>query len=239
MIPKILIGIGVGTGILTLLEIYLTPKQREMISRAAIAAWSWLDDLKRLSFVSWLSRRRFSYWYITLVNCVYYWLYVFYIYPPSTWPDSAADPPGWPGLLFFILLLAVVNLNATVGLNVLRFITSAASGRRVISRAIGQFALFSLPSAGLILGWFFYPATDTGFLWVIQTQLSVILAQIPTLIVVSIIVPLCFAYLATGVLYSAEVIMRGIAGHEKGPLLAISATLTTIGGILKYFWPEK
>jgi hypothetical protein len=70
VIANLIIAVGLCTGFLALLDIFISEKQREKLASVMISIWSALDDAKRASLFDLLRRRNLQLWSAAIVTLV-------------------------------------------------------------------------------------------------------------------------------------------------------------------------
>jgi hypothetical protein len=62
MLTNILIALGASVAILALVDLFMSERQKAILSNFFTAAWSYLDDLRSLPLVDWVKDPRADSW---------------------------------------------------------------------------------------------------------------------------------------------------------------------------------
>lgn len=216
MISTLLLYLGMGVGLLTLLDMFLSNDQKATIERWSIAMWHWIDSVKRLSFMNWFRRRGPR----NLVPIVASFLIVI----------------AFLGLHEIGLVLLYGVVGAIVARLLLELLLRARTRRGFVLRASISLVVPAIPVALFIL---FIQTIDpdSGF-WAINLVIVIVLTLFISLAFafwVIAMLPFVIAVVATIGLSVAEFVARRIAEYPKGPILAASAIFTAAIAIFKIF----
>jgi hypothetical protein len=214
VISTLLLYLGMGVGLLTLLDMFLSDHQKAAIQGASIAAWNWIDNVKQLSFMNWFKRPL----------------------PRNLFPIAAAFLVVIP--VFELKEMDVVLLYGGVGAIVARLLLElllrARTWRAFILRASISLVVPAIPVALLAL---FLNRVDTD-LGPINVLIAVILFLFIWLAFAFwaiAMAPFVIALVAAVALSVAELITRRIAENSKGPILFASAIFSAAMLIFKIF----
>jgi len=234
MLANLMIATGILGGILTLLDIFLSKAQKEAIQRASIKAWDILDELKTLAFLDWLQARRHRFWVRAAVIILAAWGIAWLIIPVALDPEDSkyVGPLFYISVPLILLLMFACAMWATLRLMGYVLRQTDSRSRLIRSVAVGGVVvlLASLTqSEWLRAGRDLSMSGDYWYVRVLVTTLSIVMLFTVMLLVGSIFL----IYLTRALLFFGEWLVRAIAQHEKGPLLALSAAVTAIGAIVK------
>ena len=240
VLANTIIVLSAAIATLALIDLLMTDRQKDTLSNKVLALWSWLDDLRKLSFIDWIRNHR------GLVS-----LFAT-ILPLATLLFATLNEILRFGYHHLSLISgsfgAIVGL--LIGLWLVSFVLRAKPGRQILVRATGALLLAVLPLAVLRPFEIFFgdPLLDALFdalperhaVTVFEAVMGAVLAgKLVTLILLAIwllvVCPLVFAYVATALLYASEQLVRRIAEYRKGPVLALSALCGGIAALLKVF----
>ena len=216
MISTLLLYLGMGVGLLALLDMFLSDHQKAGIQRASIAAWNWIDNVKQLSFMNWFKRPL----------------------PRNLFPIAAAFLAMLP---FFDLhevkgILIDGAVGAVVARLLLELLLRARNWRGFILRASISLVVPAIPVA--LLAIFIRgidPVHDSALGNVLMLFVLFFLMWIAFAFWAIAMLPFLVALVAAAVLSVAEFVTRRIAEYPKGPILAASAIFTAAMAIFKIF----
>jgi hypothetical protein len=216
VISTLLLYLGMGVGLLTLLDMFLSNDQKAAIERSSIAVWNWIDNIKRLSFMNWFRRRVPR----NLVPIVASFLVVI--------PFLGLDQMG--------LVLLYGAVGAIVARLLLELLLRARTRRGFILRASISLLVPAIPVVLFVL---FIRSIDpdSDFVLVNLVIVTVLILFIWLAFAFWAIAMLPFVIaLTAGIgLSVAEFVARRIAEYPKGPVLAASAIFTAAIAIFKIF----
>jgi hypothetical protein len=232
LIANILLVFAVLGGILALADILMSEQQKRNFSDSLVRAWSYLDDLKRLSFIEALRghRARLIYFGTGGLLCVALFLYTALFEGKGSideYVNAIAIIPGAVGLAY-VGFVGPWTLRATRPLPL-----------------FGRLLVFALPA---ILTITFYAAFEHWsnelfraipfglYRPIVLSEIGsamFLIAVLPFLLATAL--PLLFAYVGSIALFVAEIVMRRVAEYSKGPILAGSAICGAVAAALKVF----
>jgi hypothetical protein len=220
-----LIIVGVLTGILGLLDIFLSITQKDKLDERVLVAWDWLSDAQRVSLLGWLLKPSYRVWFLIVATVIA--LLIF----QSVFRDLIDSETDTKKIIAVMLAAELTGL--LVGYAILRHILAQPTKTAPIW-AIGYLALtFAVLLAALEQA--------------VSTVMSNTAENVPlnAWLVLSTATPFIFSFITTvpllvivilqAILFLAEAIVRKIAESPKGIVMAFSGIATAIGGILKAF----
>jgi hypothetical protein len=244
MLPSVwgfTLAVAVAIFVLKVLDVLLSDKQKKWLDDYTLRVWHWLAQAKRKSLLNWLQRHYQSIaWTGVVLVSVY-----------MTWAFEKALAP-LPQVIMIALCIFAVGL--VFGLKIIRVTLAAPTLFRAVIRATIIVVVTLAPAAiffalvqafnGDLIGLVKAYATAAVahqltlglalfalfYLWALI--LCVHLTVIAVIFWVVVALPLLTIYLLTVVLFCCEFIVRRIAEYPKGPILAGSALLGAIAGIL-------
>jgi len=216
VISTLLLYLGMGVGLLTLLDMFLSNDQKAAIERWSIAAWHWIDNVKRLSFMNWFRRRG----------------------PRNLAPILASFLIVIPFLglhqLGLVLLYGVVG--AIVARLLLEFLLRARTLRGFILRASISLVGPGIPVALFVLFiWSINPDHDFLLINLVIVMVLTLFIWLAFAFWAIAMLPFVIALAAAIGLSVAELVARRIAEYPNGPILAASAIFTAAIAIFKIF----
>jgi len=244
VISNAVIFIAVSVFVTTVLDMFLSSKQKTWIEDHLIRLWHFLSEAKQYSLIGWLRHR-----------CgVITWSAVLLATALTGWMFRSALMP-LPQVSALIPALVIFGLGLWFGRKVVRVTLNATSLPWAVSRAsiflIIALAPFTIFAA---IVWLFEPAfrsMATSFATSIATNqgdlgsalfalayvwtyvLSVQWTALALIFWISVAVPLSAIYALTVFTFILEFIVRRLAEYPKGPVLAGSVLLGAVGALLK------
>jgi hypothetical protein len=230
-------------GILALLDLLLSEQQKQMIQDQTIRFWAWLDELKKLRFADWFRNRPARILLGLMAGAIVFTCVNPILLLPVLIMFSFAT--GEAGVfilvpLFIILLILMVLFWLWLGSRIIATLLRPSNKYRVIGRAvIIGVLLLSMP----IVSYLTFERLPENW----GSSLFVYIPLLVTLLFVGFggvfllvywaaaVIPLLFAYTATVLLYTLELVVRRIAEYPKGPILGISAGCAGVAAALKFF----
>jgi hypothetical protein len=220
MLASALIVLSLTVTVLAVLDFLLSEAQKKVVADGAIATWNVLDEAKKLSFTDWLKKPRTNRWLaITFgFSCALYGGAVL---------EFGSPYMGWILILFTsvttFLLFALITLPI--------FSQLLKLDTRVWYMLIAVGVVY-VPCSFLVSpGWPEWPP-PLGYSAIMLVMLFMFLVLFASLM---ISIARILAYVASGVLFAGELIVRRIAEYPKGPIIAISAIFGGLVSLIKIF----
>jgi hypothetical protein len=216
-------------GALKLLDIFLSPEQKEWIENRTLSLWNRLDEWKKMAFSEFVTQNErglivISFLVVLILKATD--AYLFHVHFAEELRNPHLD--YWflfaAGTLYFI---ATVWLGAKLALWALHAKTTK-------SRLI-MLAVLSLPTLPLLI---FLGDAALGFYDLPETiypdifNLAYFTAGLPVFWAVAV-AHLLLIYVAIVFLHIAEFIVRRVAESEKGPILVGSAICAALAALLR------
>jgi multidrug transporter EmrE-like cation transporter len=222
---NIIIGASVFVALLTLVDFFLTERQRESLEDSAIATWDRLDEIKKFPLTEWWREGRVWQWAITLLSCA------IFAYAYSLPHPSGENPIPGPPILSFAVVMATAIIIARWTIDYLLPMLSPPPVSVTfwlfpivagLLTAVGVIGMMRSPpapgSAMSILGILGFFASMGLFAWAIAA------------------LPLLLVYLLAIILSCVEYLVRRVAEYKRGPVLAISVLVGGIVSLIKAFF---
>jgi len=231
MLASALIVLSLTVTVLAVLDFLLSETQKKLVADTVIATWNILDEARKWSFSDWLKNPRASWWFAISFGLSAALSQAAMMPTIMKYHELAGE--GFPRHAWIPLLF----LGAVSGL-IFTLIT-----RPIFSRLLklGKRLWYVLIVASALYGLAFtslaYSDTNSD----LQTfGLAVYLVVgMPTGILLMVLFMIFFArflaYIASGVLFVGELIVRRIAEYPKGPIIAISAIFGGVVSLVKIF----
>ncbi|WKA29810.1 hypothetical protein [Bradyrhizobium roseum] len=224
LLADLIIILSVVVAGLTLLDFYLSPKQKAWFNDKAVAAWVRLDELKSFSLVEWWRDGGKWQWTILALS------WAFFLYAASIPHPSGTEPipgPPWVGYL------AAIMTASMLGRWTIKYILPVvATSPRSIFFWLLPFLVCGVTAFGLY-GLNRYPPVPGQFNF--SSGLFGITAFFGSMITLAwmvAVLPLVLVYLASATLALIEFTVRRIAEYPRGPILALSVF---VGGVVAIF----
>jgi hypothetical protein len=235
------------TAFLTLLDWFLTDKQKEHLALLSIRLWNWLDDLYKWRFLEWFYKGRPQLVVVTLsviVYVIFVAYVVFSVYPPRLFPTLLLDlRRTWvevlvPSAISLILgpILAVIIFRP-----LLRWLSRSTSQLTYLNRLYATSVPFILIETALrhagISSWHkvvpHYVPDWAQTPWFIATTTAITIYGTFVLLYGFLFATTISLLCAKTIVYASAFIMRRVAESKKGPLLGITALVGGIAAIVK------
>jgi hypothetical protein len=238
MIANLLLGLFGVIFVLALAEFLLSEEQKNQVTSATLRTWNLLDELAKLSFLSWLRRRK-AHWAISATAAIL----------PALFWESGIDTAS-------ALILALVGLlTIGVGPPLIAYSVGGRSAVSVFIRSVLVIVLMVLSAIAIQMAvtiWLL-PEPDlsaakgslheeaeryvtqilssTGYRKIMMVGAA--LYALVGLLSLIILVPLVLIFVARVVLAILEFLVRRIAEHPKGPILAASGLAGAVIAFVK------
>src|SRR5262249_21259032 len=216
MLGTLLIWLSVAVAILAIVDLFLSDSQKAWLSNAVIKTWNILDEAKGWSFTDWLKEPRAAWWL------------------------AMALP-----LLLGLVFSAIGNWMVAVE----RAGQLAQANDYLMTDDYWIWMTVAFPLMIALSCFIFAFLTQRIFAWLLKLGSLRRLAKIYAITCLFLTLPLTLlifclltifaarglAYLASGIFYTGEFIVRRIAEYPKGPVLALSALCGGIVALIKAF----
>jgi hypothetical protein len=229
MLANTFVFLSAFVGITTVVNFLLSEPQKKAFALVVHKVWNWLDDVKQLSFISWLddgpSRRNLA---------------IAALMIPLLFAVIALSG-DWETALLLLALATITGLVAYVPTRgLVDFLVSVKSPWIVLGKATGVLLI------GLMPIWFVMqylsgrPKPEIGVTWeqinalaiyILPYALTLSVGYLVILFWLVVTFPLIAAYTASGFLHVSEFVLRRLAEYP-GPLLGLSVIG---GGIVAIF----
>lgn len=231
-----------------LLDVFLSDKQKTYLSDWSHSVWNWVDEAKKVSlftnFTSPKTQRIISFlmYFISLIIFIIWGFGSWFLKPQSMWEDleHITDPHF---ILGGTILIAIMVLSTKL---LLPRIILYISRSKNLGTYVDRITLVNLLMAIMLLSLYLVYVNKTLehielndfsyitiVLYLLFIWLPAMIVWVPLLIfsffVYLVAILVCLTYI---LLYPLEFILRRIAEYPTGPVLAVSALATAIGGFL-------
>jgi hypothetical protein len=241
-----LLAVGIIVGGTTLLDIFLGPATKTLIADMTITVWSYLDDLRRIKFISILRTDeavfRLSYacaginvysyrkipdllpdgmsavFYVFLSIASFSFIFIFTRSAAEFMIPILLKPKSGFTILFSSLLMLIIGGITWIFLSAF---TMNAINRSVIYHFDEMFPHYE-------------ETVTTKILFVIGVIISM-LSSIIGIVGMCVVVPVIVASALSIIVFICEFLIRRLAESPKGPMLAIGGVCGAVGSILKLF----
>jgi hypothetical protein len=240
MIASILLICGIVTGILGLLDIFLTEAQKETLNNLTVRAWDKLDDAQRISLVGWLRKPDYRRWFAFAATLIGAIITAWDLQSDSAWLTFSVIGVLYTACIFVSFVVGVL-IGWMVLVHVLKGGNPVVVAFRLSLYFVGCFIIVPIivlsrigrVAAALDLEMWLTQSTLSGLI-----ELAWWLFLVDMLLVVYVFwltatLPLILVSAAQAFLFATEFLVRRIAEAKKGVVLAISGILTSIGAIMK------
>src|SRR6266568_5983736 len=219
MLASALIVLSLTVTVLAVLDFLLSETQKKVVADTVIATWNVLDEARKWSFSDWLKNPRASWWLAITLGLFFAVSEVAVMHRMMMLDQRESGGLNIPSWI-------PVSFAAATVLLVLTFIT-----RPIFSRflRLGKGLWYVLIIAGalytLAVTLLAHYDNDNEFSTIAFAAFMIVGMPASILLFVSLTIFLArfLAYLASGVLFAGELIVRRIAEYPKGPIIAISA----------------
>jgi hypothetical protein len=231
MLANLLITLSAAVAILALLDLFLSERQKALLTKWVTSAWSYLDDLRSLSLIDWLRNPNAHVWlgitFVLLFVSVAIWSTVVWYLRSNT------------ATVFMVLAIAILILDWVF--EILVFLIPAIFAT-ILSFLVHRHFALKLLATVLVAAIPFY--LFFVFYHFAETQSNLLYSFFILLFLASGLLYLCgsvvlisiaLTYVATAVLYVSEFVVRRIAEYPKGPILACSALFASLSAFMKAF----
>lgn len=247
MIPSALLTIAGTISSLKLLDFFLSDEQKRLLDRWSLQLWIWLADAKERSLLDWLRRHRRL---IVAIALVLGGLY-FADFSSKMFSPFIAFQHVPSSLFILSILVATLFSGLWLGLTIINVTLRARS----LFKAAGRASMFVLIAiAPLLIMLLFFSSdflkpfaeaetrTTLGTLVlgsaIFFLYCGVFCSLIALIFWATVALPLVVIYALSASVFLAEFISRRVAEYPKGAILALSALLGGLAGLLKLFQPE-
>jgi hypothetical protein len=237
MISTCLVVSGVFTGIMGLLDMFLSNNQKAKLADRTVNCWDRLDEAHRFSLYGWLFRPGFRIWFVAAPTVLGMGASVAFLLL-----GGKMFTTHW----FFVAgcVLAAILTGGPIGMLMLRHIISRPSKTAFLwaflylfiiaaaAAAIIPYGLAEMKTAriGAFLGNRSPDLVRTGLaLWGIYSLVVVVLYWLVAAL------PVVLVGIAQVMLALSELVVRKIAESPKGVIMGLSGLLASAGGILRAF----
>jgi hypothetical protein len=231
------IAIG-GAGVaafLTLLDWFLTDKQKEQLSLLSLRLWNWLDDVYRRRFLEWFYKGRPQF-VIAVLSVISYFILIFVVLDRF----GVAAERSLTDLPFTLSLILGTSLAVGIFRPLLRWLSGSQSQLTYLSRLYAAIAAYVLIVVALFYVGFSWVQTISDSIpdWAAMPWLVCGLSVVITHGTFSMLWSFLFAttislFIAKIIVQASAFIMRRVAEADKGPVLAISALVGGIAALVK------
>jgi hypothetical protein len=241
MLGTLLIWLSVAVAILAIVDLFLSDSQKAWLSNAVIKTWNILDEAKGWSFADWIKKPRATWWlavglglllgsFLGIVN----WLTELYLGRADdnwSWVVAVGYPLTTALILFIFSFLTRRIFAWLLKFGSLLRIAKILTVVYFVSVLIMTLIMIAIFSIG--------ESSESPAQWIWLAILFLFLLILPlgllTWCGLTIFVARGLAYLASGIFYIGEFIVRRIAEYPKGPVLALSALCGGIVALIKAF----
>jgi hypothetical protein len=241
MLGTLLIWLSVAVAILAIVDLFLSDSQKAWLSNAVIKTWNILDEAKGWSFADWIKKPRATWWlavglglllgsFLGIVN----WLTELYLGRADdnwSWVVAVGYPLTTALILFIFSFLTRRIFAWLLKFGSLLRIAKILTVVYFVSVLIMTLIMIAIFSIG--------ESSESPAQWIWLAILFLFLLILPlgllTWCGLTIFVARGMAYLASGIFYIGEFIVRRIAEYPKGPVLALSALCGGIVALIKAF----
>lgn len=242
ILGNIALVLGGISGGLALIDWLLPENVRKSILSASETAWIWLSYQRTLPYVALL--RKDSAPYILFLTALLY----FVVGGPIIWARLGIPlemlvqaSAMFAGL--FLLSAGVCYLLRKYIIAAYRWVVREGSTLLLVVRAVGAYLAFF----AILYGWIYVvillqsvligsPAWQYVYFAILFITFAATCASFIILgALLFILIYVILVYLLIGLFMAAQIVVRGIVEHSKGPVLGLAALLAAIGTILKAF----
>jgi hypothetical protein len=236
MLASALIVLSLTVTALAVLDFLLSEPQKKVIADAVIATWNVLDEARKWSFSDWLKNPRASWWLAITLGLFFG---VFQVATMNRMMGRVQEDASevfapakmpWPAMLFVaaFTLLIITAITRPIFSRLLKL------GKRLWYVIAIAGALYALALIPLVHD---EKNKDNEFPTIAFAVFMIV--GIPASIIIIVSFTIFFArflaYLASGVLFVGELIVRRIAEYPKGPIIATSAIFGGLVSLVKMF----
>jgi hypothetical protein len=233
---NIAIGGATVTAFLTLLDWFLTDKQKERLSLLSIRLWNWLDDLYRRRFFEWFYKGRPQLVVAALAVISYVTLGLsLLVFRSVPFQKIKLDELA----LFAIPLILGPTLAVVIFRPLLRWLSHSKSQLTYLIRLYATILAFIL-----VVMPFWYAADRAQIIsnsiphwaempWLIAGLSAMTIYGTFFMLWTFLCATTISLFCAKTIVYASTFIMRRIAESKKGPILGISALVGGIAAIVK------
>lgn len=229
MLAYIIIALAVTAAILKLVEVMLSEKQKQWLSLMSIRFWSWLDNVRKLSFLAGARKIAFLIVLAAAVAAIYEMHLVY------------GDYLKEEGVFAWVFVGVILIASLALGFWFMRLTLRATTIGGALLRSVGFFVLSILPT---VLLWplfiylvymkaYFPPDSIWAGLLFIVAGISLLLTFILVVFTLILILPVLVLFVIASFVATLELVMRRISEHSSGPILALSALVAGIAGVIK------
>jgi hypothetical protein len=234
LLSNILLVLGALVGALVLADLFLPDTYKKKIERATLLVWDKLDDLNKKPLLDRMNQTGWWFW-ATFALSVSLVTYAFVDHEYHNYVVDSRFPSG-PLLSWDLVLtiLAVIGLCALLAYLSVRWIVEVLAATDLQGGIVRVGLIFVSLLVCILLASYWSAMTpgaprrfDDILVLAIVAGCFILLFWIVALVLRSL------AQLVFHILRVLEFVIRRIAESSKGPLLAISAVASGIGGLLK------
>jgi hypothetical protein len=233
----------------TLLDIFLSDKQKTRLDELSVSIWNWVDEAKRVSIFRHFMRPKWQRIF-TAISCI---IGLSFLFLPLINATVGLLFSGTQEILTPLIVVALLMLTMLPALflnwklfpPVLSYIASSNNilvyiVRAFVATAAAALAIFmSLWNEQVRSLVFSHHRNNADFIaklliFAMLLPLDVFFIQsfIISFLAFTVVILILLAYI---VLYPLELVLRRIAEYPKGPILAVSALATAIGAFGRFF----
>jgi hypothetical protein len=249
MLGTLLIWLSVAVAILAIVDLFLSDSQKAWLSNAVIKTWNILDEAKGWSFTDWLKEPRAAWWLAMALplllglvfSAIGNWMVAVeragqlaqandYLMTDDYWI--------WMTVAFPLMIALSCFIFAFLTQRIFAWLLKLGSLRRLAKIYAITYLVLGIIYGLLFLMLAFEDSLKESALAKAVLITCLFLTLPLTLLIfclLTIFAARGLAYLASGIFYTGEFIVRRIAEYPKGPVLALSALCGGIVALIKAF----